>query len=82
MSAVLKSVPRRRRRTISQYLEVDISEFDDEDLIEELRERGIKESQTTPEIEDLWQAMAFKKHDRALELLREYLMNQTGRVLP
>jgi hypothetical protein len=38
--------------------------------------------ESSPDIEELFLAMKFGHHQRALELLRVYLMNTTGRILP
>lgn len=80
MNAVLK--PRAPRRIIYREVEFDLEEFDDEDLIAELERRKLQPPTPSVSVEDLFLAMKFGNHKRALELLREYLMDQTGRVLP
>lgn len=82
MSAVLK--PKRAPRTVI-YTEVEheISEWADEDLIAELARRSLEPPYGyTGTIEDMYLAMKFGNKTRALELLREYLMAVTGRILP
>lgn len=82
MNAVLK--PRPTKRSVYHHVEIDLDEFDDEDLVAELQRRRVEEATYigSPTVEDLYLAMKFGNHKRALELLREYLMNATGRVLP
>jgi hypothetical protein len=77
MNAVLK--PRQTKSVIYKEVEFDLSEFDNDDLIAELAKRGVESS---PGIGDLFNAMKFGNHKVALELLRIYLMDVTGRVLP
>lgn len=82
MSAVLK--PKRTPRTVI-YTEVEheISEWDTEDLVAELeRRRAEVPWGSAASLEDMYVAMKFGNKDRALELLREYLMAVTGRILP
>lgn len=81
MNAVLK--PRQPRTVIYTEVEHEISEWETEDLEAELLRRG----KETPNgygvsVDELFNAMAFRNHKLALELLRDYLMNVTGRILP
>lgn len=79
MSAVLKERPTKRY----VYLELDLCEFSNDDLRAELKRRRVEDiPEDAVGIEELFLAMKFGKHQLALELLREYLMNATGRVLP
>lgn len=72
------------RRPLRTYVtvdaEVDISEFDDEVIIAEMERRQLN-TVMDPTLDDLYLAVKFDQRDRAFELLRIYLMNQTGRVL-
>ena len=83
MSAVLKSVKRPPRRTIYTEVEHEIEEWDDEDLIAELERRQVEvPGGTSTAVEEMYVAMKFGNRDRALDLLRVYLMDLTGRILP
>lgn len=81
MSAVLKQRP--TKRYVIQDVEMCIDEFSDDDLEAELLRRGkeLPYGHSTS-VEDLFNAMQFKNHAKALELLRLYLMDVTGRILP
>lgn len=82
MSAVLKK--RLPRRIIYQEVEFDIAEFDDEDLIAELERRRFEPPPGSrgSDVEAMYIAMKFGHKERALELLRSYLMDITGKILP
>lgn len=86
MSAVLKSVPRPPRQVIYQTVEVevefDICDFDDEDLLAELGRRGLAVPSGAPTITLIYEAMAARNNDHAIELMRLYVMEATGRILP
>jgi hypothetical protein len=70
-------------------IDVDLSDFDDEDLIETLEDRGYVVNKTTisfgrtseegDPIQKIYQAMKFgKPYD---ELVRKFVMDHTGRIL-
>lgn len=91
MSAVLKEVPRKKRRTVNVeasvhvgYIDVDvdidIAEIDTADLLAELDERGDRLGSTG--LLEIYEAMKFGKNETALELMRTYLQDTLGRVLP
>jgi len=88
MSAVLNIAPKpKKERTVNvsteTYVSVDVDvpleDIPTEDLVEELASR---DGQTPTALSGIYEAMAAGKKDYALELMREYLMNVTGRVLP
>ena len=81
----MNAVPKVRQPRTVIYTEVEheISDWETEDLEAELLRRG----KETPygysvSVDELFNAMAFKNHTLALELLRKYLMDVTGRILP
>ena len=79
MSAVPNRFP---RTTIETYVEHHIEDWDTEDLLAELHRRNVEEPRGPQQILDMYHAMKFGQHDRALELLRVYLMDLLGKVLP
>lgn len=84
MSAVLKAVPKAPKRTIYRDVEVefDLDEFDDEDLIAELESRNVHPPTVSVSIQEIYDALAARNEPRALELMRTYVMDHTGRILP
>jgi ethanolamine utilization cobalamin adenosyltransferase len=68
-----------RSRTVE--VECDLSEFDTSDLEDELRERGVNPDSTIT-MDALYEEYSRGNHERTLEMLRVYLMDVTGRVLP
>ena len=87
MSAVLKIVDRKKERTVSvsteTYVSVDVdvplSEIPTDDLIEELATR---DGQWNISLLAIYEAMARGDKERALDLMRSYLQDTLGRVLP
>lgn len=88
MSAVLKSVPSpKRQRTVNveteTYVSVDVdiplSEIPTEDLIEELAER---DGHMPPSLQAIYELMAAGRKDDAYEMMRQHIMDVTGRILP
>ena len=72
-------------RTITTEVDVDVdlSEFDTEDLLEELRERG-KQGVSFDDAETLtkiWQHDREGRKDEAYNLMREYVLDKLGRVM-
>ena len=68
------------------YVEVTLDEFDTEDIIEYLENRGYKvieehESEHSAELERIWAAMRLGQTDRAMELMQVYVCDKLGRVL-
>jgi hypothetical protein len=72
-------------KTVEVDVDVDLSDFDDEDLIESLEYRGYNVNKTgykydgDNRIEELYQAIKLgKPYD---ELVRKFVMDCTGRIL-
>ena len=66
------------------YIEVDLSDFSDEEIIEEYNERGLKDDDDTEDKEALtriWLADREGRKDEAYSLMREYVLNKLGKVL-
>lgn len=94
MSAVLKSVPKQRGRTVSVSTEVnvgyidvdvdvDLADIDTQDLVEELSSRNRPETlDADVSIMKIYEAMACGRAGLALELMRSHIQDVTGRVLP
>lgn len=73
-------------RTITVDVEVDLDDFDDDDLIDELESRGISHGCVSAEhalstLSELHYALKFGLNDRALEVARRYVNDQLGTVL-
>lgn len=66
------------------YIEVDLSDFSDEEIIEEYNERGLKDDDDFEDKEALtriWLADREGRKDEAYSLMREYVLNKLGKVL-
>jgi hypothetical protein len=72
-------------RTITTEVEVDVdlSEFDTDDLIEELKERGSQgvNFDDTETLTRIWQHDREGRKDEAYNLMREYVLDKLGRVM-
>jgi len=68
-------------RTISVSIDVDISEFDDDDLLKELQERGIVAQEIADELTEMFYAFKLGKTDRAVEIAKEICCNHVGMIL-
>lgn len=79
-------------KTVTKWVDVDvdvdITEFDEEDIVEHLQERGyvvVKSGSSAEEMEELILEMfyAFKlgRDERAMELARKIAQDHTGRIL-
>ena len=72
-------------RTITTEVEVDVdlSEFDTDDLIEELRERSSRgvSFDDTETLTRIWQHDREGRKDEAYDLMREYVLDKLGRVM-
>lgn len=72
--------------TISKYVEVkvdvdvELSDFESNDLIKELRDRKIEVPDSIT-VEKLYNAYVLKQHDRVDELLRELFYETIGRII-
>jgi hypothetical protein len=65
-------------------VEVDLSEFDDDELIEEFKRRSIELPTRDVEIETLtlaWIAGRNGNKDKAYALMWEYTLNKLGKVV-
>jgi hypothetical protein len=64
-------------------VEVDLSEFDTDDLIEELRERGSQgvSFDDTETLTRIWQHDREGRKDEAYDLMRKYVLDKLGRVM-
>ena len=85
MSA-LRQVKRSPRTTITKYVDVecDLIDFDDDALLAELESRKLVGPGPDPieALEAMRHAMRLSNHPLALELLRTYLQDHFGCVLP
>ena len=64
-------------------VDVDLSEFDTEDLIEELKERGSQgvSFDETETLTKIWLHDREGRKDEAYALMREYVLEKLGRVI-
>ena len=64
-------------------VEVDLSEFDTEDLVEELKERGTQgvSFDDTETLTKIWQHDREGRKDEAYDLMRKYVLDKLGRVM-
>ena len=66
------------------YIEVDLSDFSDDEIAEAYNERGLKDDDDTEDKEALtriWLADREGRKDEAYSLMREYVLNKLGKVL-
>jgi len=67
-------------------MHVDLSDFDEEDMVEHLRDRGYyveKPAQAASPLSpimDVYEALKFGRPD-AMDKVRQFVMDETGRVL-
>lgn len=71
-------------RTIMTEVEVDLDDFDDDDIREEFESRNLASagSDISDQIDELYYALYFGLNDKAMEIARKLAMDATGRVLP
>lgn len=64
-------------------VDVDLSDFDTEDLVEELRERGTQgvSFDDTETLTKIWLHDREGRKDEAYVLMREYVLEKLGRVV-
>lgn len=64
-------------------VDVDLSDFDTEDLVEELRERGTQgvSFDETETLTKIWLHDREGRKDEAYVLMREYVLEKLGRVV-
>ena len=69
--------------TVQVWVDVELDEFDSEDLRDELERRGksFDHDDTKTEIEEMYYAFKLGKTDRALELARKICQDVTGKFL-
>lgn len=68
-------------KTVSVTIDVDISEFDDDDLLSELQERGIVTSDIEDELTEMFYAFKLNRIERVLEIAKEISSNHVGMIL-
>jgi hypothetical protein len=67
---------------ITTEIEVDLSDFDTEELIEELERRGRVETLSEAELlTKAWMHDREGRKDEAYALLREYMLEKLGKVV-
>jgi len=66
-------------RTIS--VEVDLGDFDDDDIEQEAEERGLLNCENDDEIFEMFYAFKLGKTDRAIELAKKIAQDHTGKIL-
>lgn len=72
-------------RTVTVDVDVDLSDFDDEDIRDEYESRNLGDSvSSTDELETLtkiWLHDREGRKDKAYALMREYVLNKLGKVI-
>jgi len=68
-------------KTVSVTIDVDIQEFDDDDLLSELQERGIVVSDIEDELTEMFYAFKLNRIERVLEIAKEISSNHVGMIL-
>ena len=68
-------------KTVSVTIDVDISEFDDDDLLSELQDRGIVANDIADELTEMFYAFKLGKQDRAIEIAKQIAQGHTGMIL-
>jgi len=66
---------------VSVTIDVDISEFDDEDLISEIESRSIGAFDIKYELTEMFYAFKLGKQDRAMEIAKQISSNHMGMIL-
>jgi hypothetical protein len=70
------------RKWITTDVEVDLSDFDDDDIAEEYESRGLGgEGAVRDTIQEMFYAFKLGKEDRAIELARQIAQDAMGRIL-
>lgn len=67
-------------------VDVDLGEFDDEELVIELQSRGYvvqdsDEPQDKEELNRIYEALYLGKQEEAMRRMKEYVCNKVGRLL-
>jgi len=68
-------------KTVSITIDVDISEFDDDDILCELQDRGIVACDIADELTEMFYAFKLGKQDRAIEIAKQISSNHMGMIL-
>jgi len=68
-------------RTVSVTVDVDISDIDTEDLLEELAFRGNDYVDNSELLTEMFYAFKLGKNDHALELAKKIAQEHTGMIL-
>jgi hypothetical protein len=63
-------------------VEVDMCDFDTQELIDELNSRQDGPSIAAAPIQLMYEALLLGKNDQALTMLRTYITDATGKCLP
>ena len=63
-------------------VEVDIEDFDDDELMDEIDRRKLYSSESVIAINQIADAFALKKHDQAMRMLENLIYDVTGRIVP
>lgn len=77
---------RRKYKSITKEIEVDIdvdlSDFDTDDLIEELKSRNVNWTENPDlELEDIYKQFAFNNEQKAISLTKKYIEQTLGKTL-
>ena len=67
--------------SINVDVDVDLSEITDDDLIEELQERGTLPSSFQYEMTEMFYAFKLGKNDRAMEIAKSIAQEHQGMIL-
>lgn len=60
---------------------VDLDDFDDEDIKQEAKDRGLLNGEDDDEITEMFYAFKLGKDSRAIELAKKIAMDHTGKIL-
>ena len=67
--------------TVCINVDVDLSEFTDGELIEEMQERGILPSYLQEQMEEMFYAFKLGNNDRAMEIAKSIAQEHKGMIL-
>jgi hypothetical protein len=72
-----------RTVSVSTYIDIDVdlSEVDTDDLVDELKERNIVPNGDADDITEMFYAFKLNRFDRAIELAKKIACDYTGRIL-
>lgn len=68
--------------SVTVDVEIDLNDIETEDLEDELRRRGEEVGSSGASLQGMFVALSFGNEAQALSLLRGYLCDRLGRVLP